>query len=84
MDRHSLSLFLDACSVDGSLHLEAEDPMGAVRRVVCPQPFALIGRHPRADLLLDHAGVSWRHAYLQVVAGRLFFVDLGSPLGIRS
>lgn len=84
MDRHSLSLFSDACSADGSLHLEAEGPMGVVRRVVCPQPFALIGRHPRADLVLPHAGVNQRHVYLQVIGGRIFFVDLGSPLGIHS
>lgn len=84
MDPHSIGLFLGACGADGPLRLEAEDPAGAIRRWVCPQPFALIGRHPRADVVLDHAGVSRRHAYLQVVGGRPFFVDLGSPLGIRA
>lgn len=84
MDRHSIALFLEACGADGPLRLAAEGPGGAVRSWVCPQPYALIGRHPRADLVLDHAGVSRRHAYLQLIGGRLFFVDLGSPLGIRS
>jgi len=84
VDRHSLGRFLEACGADGPLRLEAEDPGGAVRRWLCPQPFALIGRHPRADVVLDHAGVSRRHAYLQIIGGRPFFVDLGSPLGIRT
>src|SRR5207253_5334206 len=47
------------------------------------QPFALIGREPRAHLQLDHDEVSRRHAYLQVVAGRVFFTDLESRMGIQ-
>ncbi|HEY7424125.1 MAG TPA: FHA domain-containing protein [Gemmataceae bacterium] len=44
-------------------------------------PFALIGRDERADLRLDDERVSSRHAYLQVAAGRLWWVDLGSRTG---
>ena len=36
-----------------------------------------------ADLLLDHDDVSRRHTYLQVVEGRLFFIDLDSRIGTR-
>lgn len=45
------------------------------------QPFAVIGRSQRADVSLPHAGVSYRHAYLQVVGGRIFCVDLHSKSG---
>lgn len=44
-------------------------------------PFALIGRDPRADLALDHPEVDRAHAYIQVVGGRTFCVDLGSRGG---
>ena len=45
------------------------------------QPFLLIGRRTGADLLLDHWLVSRRHAYLQLIDGRFFCVDLGSRTG---
>ena len=45
------------------------------------QPFAVIGRDPRADVVLDHAQVSRRHVYFQVVEGRAFWVDLESRTG---
>jgi pSer/pThr/pTyr-binding forkhead associated (FHA) protein len=44
-------------------------------------PFALIGRDERADLLLDDKAVSHRHAYLQMSAGRWWWVDLDSRTG---
>ena len=47
------------------------------------QPFALIGRDSRADLVLDHARVSRRHVYLQVIDGQAFWVDLESRTGTR-
>jgi pSer/pThr/pTyr-binding forkhead associated (FHA) protein len=47
------------------------------------QPFALIGRDSRADLVLDHARVSRRHVYFQVIEGRAFWVDLESRTGTR-
>ena len=47
------------------------------------QPFAIIGRDSRADLVLDHARVSRRHVYFQVIEGRPFWVDLESRTGTR-
>src|SRR5262249_4734937 len=41
----------------------------------------VIGRDDRADLVLDHDAVSRRHTYLQVIDGRVFFVDLDSRTG---
>lgn len=48
------------------------------------QPFALVGRDPRADILLDHSLVSRRHVYLQVVGGDVFWIDLDSRSGTFS
>ena len=47
------------------------------------QPFALIGRDSRADLVLNHSRVSRRHLYFQVIEGRGFWVDLESRTGTR-
>ena len=45
------------------------------------QPFALVGRDQRADVLLDHKLVSRRHVYLQSVEGQAFWLDLDSRSG---
>jgi pSer/pThr/pTyr-binding forkhead associated (FHA) protein len=77
--------FSNACGVRDSLRLVVESPWtkGAeLRRFY--QPFAVIGRDPRADLLIDDPQVSRRHVYLQVVAGWAFWVDLESRTGTRT
>jgi pSer/pThr/pTyr-binding forkhead associated (FHA) protein len=45
------------------------------------RPFLVIGRRPESDLVLDHWQVSRRHAYLQLIEGRYYCVDLGSRTG---
>lgn len=74
--------FLAACGAEGPIVLEVTGPgdLCTLRREFL-QPFVLIGRDPRADLLLDHDLVSRRHTCLQVIAGRVFFVDLDSRSG---
>lgn len=74
--------FLDACGSPGPLFLGVEGPKaeGATWRVL-DQPFAVVGRGPAVDIHLPGAELSRRHAYLQLVAGRLFCVDLGSRTG---
>jgi pSer/pThr/pTyr-binding forkhead associated (FHA) protein len=52
-----------------------------VGRLVLPRPFALIGRDRRADLMLDHDLVSRRHAFLVIIEGWPFFIDLESRSG---
>jgi pSer/pThr/pTyr-binding forkhead associated (FHA) protein len=47
------------------------------------RPYALVGRSDRCDLRFDHPDISYRHAYLQVVAGRLHCFDLASRTGTR-
>jgi pSer/pThr/pTyr-binding forkhead associated (FHA) protein len=45
------------------------------------QPFLVIGRRLESDLVLDDWQVSRRHAYLQLLEGRYYCVDLGSRTG---
>jgi pSer/pThr/pTyr-binding forkhead associated (FHA) protein len=80
MNKHSADAFLDACEATGPLQLDLEEA-GATRQVLLHQPFALIGRHPRADLHLDDPEVSRRHAYLQIVGGYVYCLDLHSRTG---
>jgi pSer/pThr/pTyr-binding forkhead associated (FHA) protein len=63
------------------LEVEREGRAGTTRHAL-EAPFALLGRDERNDLCLPDEQVSRRHAYLQVVAGGLFCVDLGSRTGV--
>jgi pSer/pThr/pTyr-binding forkhead associated (FHA) protein len=76
--------FLSACGLTDSLQLVVESQSaeeGELR--LMHQPFAVIGRDPRADIVLDHTRVSRRHVYLQIVNGRAFWVDLESRSGTQ-
>jgi len=84
MSARSTDLFLKACGVSGPLQVYVEDrERGEASWRIFPQPFALIGRDSRADLILKDTEVSRRHLYLQVIAGRVFCIDLGSRTGLR-
>lgn len=75
-------VFRDACGVTNppTLRLEHRE-RGVLTHWTPTRPFALVGRDTRADLRLDDATVSHRHAYLQWIAGRLWFIDLDSRTG---
>ena len=76
--------FLAACGIEDSFQFAVENQSATESRLrLLYQPFAVIGRDPRADVVLDHADVSRRHVYLQVVEGRVFWVDLESRTGTR-
>jgi pSer/pThr/pTyr-binding forkhead associated (FHA) protein len=80
--KQPLELFLEACGATGPLQLGVQQPgKPEVVRRAFQQPFIVAGRDPGTDLPLDHQQVSRRHAYLQVIAGRLFCVDLRSRTG---
>jgi pSer/pThr/pTyr-binding forkhead associated (FHA) protein len=85
VSQHPKELFLKACGLSDKLpfvvDVEGPDEGRVVRRAFA-RPFAVAGRSPAADLVIDHEQVSTRHAYLQVMEGRLFCVDLGSRTGI--
>lgn len=53
-----------------------------IKRCSFDQPFVLIGRSPQCDLTLDDKRVSFRHAYIQRLFGRIVCVDLNSRNGI--
>ncbi len=77
--------FLNACGIRDSLRITVEGPgtAGGEPRQF-PQPFAVIGRDDRADMILEEPQVSRRHVYLQAVGGWLFWVDLESRTGTRT
>jgi pSer/pThr/pTyr-binding forkhead associated (FHA) protein len=76
--------FLTACGLTDSLQVVVESQSAAEGELrLLHQPFAVIGRDPRADVVLDHTQVSRRHVYLQVVDSRAFWVDLDSRTGTR-
>jgi pSer/pThr/pTyr-binding forkhead associated (FHA) protein len=83
MSQRNLDAFLKACQAPARLELDAKgadnQPAGRFDEA---QPFALVGRDPANDLYLDDPQISQRHAYVQVIGGRLFCVDLGSRTGI--
>jgi pSer/pThr/pTyr-binding forkhead associated (FHA) protein len=79
----SLDSFRQACGVGGPLRLDLEYPIGRppIPTEFAP-PFVLVGRDTAADLNLDDSAVSRRHAFLQVIDGHVFAVDLGSRTGL--
>ena len=77
--------FSNACGVKDSLRLTIEGPESTgpeLRRLA--QPFVVLGRDRRADVLLEDPRVSRRHVYLQVVGGWAFWMDLESRTGTRT
>ena len=50
--------------------------LGEGRLVELSQSFAVVGRSNAAEVMLASSKVSFRHAYLQVLDGRVFCVDL--------
>jgi pSer/pThr/pTyr-binding forkhead associated (FHA) protein len=82
VNESTLELFLAACGSDEPLRLgvgQRDELLSETRSF--RQPFLVIGRRPESDLVLDHWQVSRRHAYLQLIEGRYYCVDLGSRTG---
>src|SRR5438309_157508 len=81
MPESPLELFRLACGLSKPLLLECEtleEPDVGPTQHGFDGPFLLIGRDPRSDLVLNHPQVSRRHAFFQVIAGRVFCIDLES------
>jgi hypothetical protein len=84
VDKYSVEPFQRACQAPPLLRLEIEDSRtGRVEPWAVPRPYAVVGRGEGAGLILDHADVARRHAYLQIIRGRIFCVDLASRTGTR-
>jgi pSer/pThr/pTyr-binding forkhead associated (FHA) protein len=74
--------FREACGAKFPLELGVETAGSSSPDArLFDQPFLVVGRDSGADLTLRHPEVGRRHAYFQVVAGRLFCVDLLSRTG---
>jgi pSer/pThr/pTyr-binding forkhead associated (FHA) protein len=81
--RTDLRAFLQACGADSPLALVGVTERGEVlARWSLAQPYAVIGRDPRCDVAVMDESVSRRHAYLQILAGGVFVVDLDSRTGL--
>lgn len=77
-------LFLDACGASGPLQLGWDNwESGEEALRVFDRPSVLVGRNPDIDLSLSHPRVGKRHAYLQMIEGRLYAIDLDSRDGLR-
>ena len=82
MDDTGLDQFRAACGVRGPLCVTRPDG-GSVVAVREPGlPFAVVGRDSTADLTLEDPAVSRRHAYMQVIDGRAFWIDIGGRGGV--
>jgi pSer/pThr/pTyr-binding forkhead associated (FHA) protein len=78
-----ISEFARACGASAPLDLRVDLAEGGVlAEGSVPMPFALVGRDDACDVTLTDAEVNPRHAWLQVLAGRVFVVDLGSRTGL--
>ena len=76
--------FCAACGTPGPLTIEVEqDGVAGTIRHAFDRPFLIIGRGPRSDLRIDHPDVSLKHAYLQLIGGHLFLIDLDSRSGVH-
>src|SRR5271157_5828683 len=79
-----LGQFLEACGASRPLRLQWNDwETGRPVARDFERPAVLVGRNPRVDLVLGHPLVGLRHAYLQLVKGRLFAIDLESRERLR-
>ena len=80
-----LEQFGRACGLGGPLELLVTPLAGGGNSVrhQLNQPVLLVGRSSLNDVVLNHDTVSRRHAYFQVLGGRLLCIDLGSRTGLR-
>jgi pSer/pThr/pTyr-binding forkhead associated (FHA) protein len=82
MSKFSLAAFQEACQAAGPLSLTiAGDGPERGRRLQLEQPFAVLGSHAQAHARWQDPEVSPRHAFVQIIDGKVFAVDLESRTG---
>jgi pSer/pThr/pTyr-binding forkhead associated (FHA) protein len=77
----AMELFRRACGLGDQLALvcqKGNSSTGSYAPLEYPRPFMLIGRDADCDLSLNDAQVSRKHAFLQTIAGRVYWIDLES------
>jgi len=78
-----IARFAEACGAHAPLHLRVDLSEGNRRAEGSVEmPFTLVGRDDACDVTLTDPEVNPRHAWLQVVGGRVLAVDLGSRSGL--
>lgn len=65
------------------IRLLVREPEGPPQVVELQSSFAIIGRSKDCDVVIPQEVVAYRHAYLQVIGGRLACIDLMSAAGIE-
>lgn len=84
MDEQVLNTFRFVVGAAHPMRLAVRGPEGGPPKdVVVDSPFAVIGRSSGCHVCLPGEGVSYRHAFLQVIGGRVLCVDLLSARGIQ-
>jgi pSer/pThr/pTyr-binding forkhead associated (FHA) protein len=79
-----IARFAEACGATRPLHLRVGTADGGVLADGnVDQPFTLLGRDDACDVTLNDPEVNPRHAWFQVVGGRVYAMDLGSRAGIH-
>jgi pSer/pThr/pTyr-binding forkhead associated (FHA) protein len=78
-----IARFAEACGAVAPLHLRVDLAEGNRRALGCvDMPFTLVGQDDACDVTLTDPDVNPRHAWFQVVGGRVLAVDLGSRSGL--
>ncbi|MEZ6055391.1 MAG: FHA domain-containing protein [Planctomycetaceae bacterium] len=72
-----------AIGISSPLRIRVDYPDGTHQELELDRPCAVVGRGTGCDIFLNHETVSFRHAYLQVLAGRVACFDLFSINGVR-
>ena len=78
-----IARFADACGATAPLDLRVDLAGGGLlAEGSLSQPFTLVGRDDSCDVTLSDPEINLRHAWVQVIGGRAFMVDLGSRTGL--
>jgi pSer/pThr/pTyr-binding forkhead associated (FHA) protein len=78
-----IARFAEACGAAHPLNLRVGVVDGGVlTEGSVQQPFTLLGRDDACDVTLSDKDVNPRHAWFQVVDGRVYALDLGSRTGL--
>jgi pSer/pThr/pTyr-binding forkhead associated (FHA) protein len=82
MGRQLHELFLASCGLFGQWGIRIFRTENAVEECTLTCPYAVVGKRDNVGLLLPGPELSRRHAYLQVLPGGLFCIDLDSRAGV--
>lgn len=78
-----IARFANACGATAPLDLRVDLAGGnTLAEGTVNQPFTLVGRDDACDVTLSDPEINLRHAWLQVIGGRVFAIDLGSRTGL--